>query len=438
VNHVLSVIVILLMAGASRGAVYYIDFNNGKDGAQGTSKVNAWKHSPAQTGFGGRYTHAAGDRFVFKGGTIWPSSTLPLHIRHSGTWEKYDAYTADSTWYQGNFFTRPVFTGEHRKVALVFAENESCFVLNGLAFMDYGVAGEYNGGKGLECNGCSRYTIQNCTITPNAWLGLYLHSYRGIMAEQIIIEGCDISAAGQAIVIATEAANTIFKGVLIRNNRIHDLSSQIAGPTHGDGIHTWNSPDSDLSQYITDLTITANVFDGDFSRIGPGEGAMTSLIYLTDPGMYATISENVLTYSKATSFASLIWVRNFDEVKIYNNTLVQKPEIGGIGIIVGQGRGRQRTVITNNIIDNCQSAYYIYADASPAVKIDHNCCVTTSRVIGYWNGEGKDAQAWRALGNDLSGIFSSKSSLSPVDFRLQSDSPCFDHGMGAGGSGRID
>ena len=385
---------------------YYIDYAKGRDANKGLSKDNAWKSCPALQGFNGTYTHRPGDVFVFKGGVTWPASVLPFKISNSGTAANNDIYTSDSSWYQGDSFQQPFFTAEHKQIPLVYAEKQSFFAINGLHFADFGTSGVANHGKGIEIMACGNYTLSNCTIAPQAWLGLYLHSYSGSLSENITIENNDISSAGQAIVICTEAANTILKNVTITKNHIHDLSSQIVGETHGDGIHTWNSPESDTSQYITRLVISYNRFDGDFSRTGPGTASMTALIYLTDPGRQARIFNNTLTYSKATSFASLIWIRYFDDVRIYNNTLVQQPALGGIAIMVGQGNASENVVITNNTLSGCQSAYYIYIDATPSIRIDSNRCHTTSMTIGYWNETGRDAMAWRALGNDVNGLLS--------------------------------
>ncbi len=426
-NYMLGIYFILIFSSFSFGKVYYIDYIKGNDDNQGIQKEKPWKLHPGQPGFKGLYSHHPGDSFVFKGGVIWPASTLPLKINFSGTKGRLDTYTADTNWFQGNSFMQPMFDGEHREIQLLFAEKESCFTVSNLAFRDFGISGVKNGGKGVEINGCSRYTISHCTITPQSWIGIYLHSYFGKTCEDISIEDCDISAAGQAIVIATEAANTIFSNVNLRNNRIHDLSPQITGDTHGDGIHTWNSPETDNSQYIQDLTICNNMFYGDFSRTGEGSASMTSLIYLTDPGKRAYIYNNVLSYTKATSFSGLVWIRYFDSVYVYHNTFIQKPEIGGLGILVGQGAS-SGIEIKNNIFYGCQSAYYIYKDASPSIKIDYNCCFVNSPGIGYWKEKGMDIASWKAIGNDRHGVFSNPGFISGSDFHLSSNSLCINSG----------
>jgi hypothetical protein len=61
---------LLLVATPAKAsaATYYIDYSAGSDVNNGTSKTTPWQHAPGMTGFSGRYTHQAGDHFIFKGG----------------------------------------------------------------------------------------------------------------------------------------------------------------------------------------------------------------------------------------------------------------------------------------------------------------------------------------------------------------------------------
>ncbi len=382
---------------------YYIDFENGLDGHSGTSKASAWKLCPGMVGFDGSYRHHAGDRFVFKGGNVWPATVLPFKIRNSGEENAPDTYTTDHAWFKGSLWAKPVFTGQHSRTQLLIADKKSFFIINDLKLIDFGRAGIENGGKAIDINACANYAIKNCTIAPQAWIGLYLHSYSGSVEAGVLIDSNDISAAGQAIVVAVEAPNTQMRRVTISKNSIHDLSSQVVGTTHGDGIHTWNSVQDDHSQFISDLVIRDNRFFGDFSHGDAGSASMTSLIYLTDPGKRAVISGNVLSYSKTTRFASLIWVRYFDSVTVVNNTLVMDTAQGDIGIIVGQGDAGKKVVVKNNIFSGAKYCYYIYTDASPTTVIDGNNCTTTGPTVAFWNLAGKTWPEWQQLGNDVKG-----------------------------------
>ncbi len=404
----------LLLSGCTPTVAdtYYIDFEKGRDGQIGTSKESAWQLCPGMVGFKGSYRHHAGDRFVFKGGCVWPATALPFTIKFGGAENNPDIYTTDHGWYNGSKWVQPTFSGQHSRTQLLYANKKSFFQIKDLKFIDFGKAGISNGGKAIDINACANYAVVHCTIAPQAWIGLYLHSFSGAMEEAIRIDSNDISAAGQAIVVAVEAPNTRMGRISITNNAIHDLSSQIVGETHGDGIHTWNSVQDDHSQFLSDLTIRDNRFYGDFSRGDSGTASMTSLIYLTDPGKRAVISGNLLTYSKTSRFASLIWVRYFDSVVVANNTLVMDTAQGNIGIIVGQGDAGKNVSVKNNIIFGAKYCYYIYVDAILTTQIDHNNCTTTGPTIAYWNLVGKSWREWRQLGNDLNG-----SNVAPEEYK---------------------
>lgn len=394
---------LLLSCFPSVASTYYLDFETGLDANDGLTQKTAWKHCPGMTKFRGTYHHHAGDRFIFKGGSVWPSSALPFVIAYDGQSGKKDTYTTDHAWFKGDRWSQPLFTGEHSRVQLLKAEKRSWFTVDDLKFIDFGNAGQENGGKAVDIQACAHYTIKNCTFAPQSWIGLYLHSYSGSEEVDILIDSNDISGAGQAIVVAVEAPRTRMRRVTLSNNDIHDLASQLVGQTHGDGIHTWNSVQTDHSQYLSDLVIRGNKFFGDFSGNGKGAG-MTSLIYLTDPGKRALISENVLTNSGSARFAALIWVRYFDSVWVVNNTLTMDSAQGNMGIIVGQGEAGKQVVVRNNIILGAKYCYYIYPDASPTLHIDNNTCVTTGPAMAFWNMAGKTWPEWQQLGNDIHGI----------------------------------
>ena len=79
------------LAKSSWAATYYIDYASGTD--SNTNTINTpWKTCPGMVGFHGSYTHSAGDKFVFKGGSTWPSTVLPLTIAYSGTSGRIDTY----------------------------------------------------------------------------------------------------------------------------------------------------------------------------------------------------------------------------------------------------------------------------------------------------------------------------------------------------------
>ena len=107
-------IIFLLCVGAlaaGPSGTYYIDFNAADDTANGTSPVTPWKHCPGMTGFAGSYTHASGDRFIFKGGVTWTSSGRYIQFAAGGAAGNPDYYGVDPSYYTGASWTRPKFDG---------------------------------------------------------------------------------------------------------------------------------------------------------------------------------------------------------------------------------------------------------------------------------------------------------------------------------------
>lgn len=84
--------------------IFYIDYQYGNDGAAGTSRQTAWKHAPGMVGCAGTCAATSpmpGDRFVFKGGVIWPAAALPMDISASGMPGDAIYYGIDPGWYTG-------------------------------------------------------------------------------------------------------------------------------------------------------------------------------------------------------------------------------------------------------------------------------------------------------------------------------------------------
>lgn len=106
---------------------YYIDFVSGSDVNEGI-KAKPWKHHPYMQGWSGIYSHKSGDRFLFKGGIAWNSTCFPLSIRTGGIKDNSDYYGADTTWYSGELFTKPIFNGEYKIPTLLHLQSGVSFV----------------------------------------------------------------------------------------------------------------------------------------------------------------------------------------------------------------------------------------------------------------------------------------------------------------------
>ena len=106
---------VLLFAATAHATTYYIDYASGSNSNAGTSKGAPWKSHPYMqqgAGCGGAthsYTHANGDRFIFKGGVSWPAACFVMTIATGGASGAVDYYGVDTTWFSGGSFTQPKF-----------------------------------------------------------------------------------------------------------------------------------------------------------------------------------------------------------------------------------------------------------------------------------------------------------------------------------------
>lgn len=99
------------------GATYFIDYATGNDANNGTSKATPFKRHPYMVGFTGAYVHAAGDRFIFKGGVTWPNACFTMNVLAGGNPTNPDYYGVDTTWYTGGSFARPIFDAGSAELA---------------------------------------------------------------------------------------------------------------------------------------------------------------------------------------------------------------------------------------------------------------------------------------------------------------------------------
>jgi hypothetical protein len=85
---------------------YYISYSMGSNSNPGT-QATPWKTHPympsgsecTETGSAPTFTHTAGDRFIFRGGDVWPNACLPLAPPSGGISSSYDYYGVDTTWF---------------------------------------------------------------------------------------------------------------------------------------------------------------------------------------------------------------------------------------------------------------------------------------------------------------------------------------------------
>ena len=111
------------------GTTYYIDFVNGVDTNNGTTKATPWKHAPGMLGCASACNAkvpGAGDQFILKGGVTWPNASLGWQWSWNGSGTTSSPGCAgsgciyigvDQTWFTGASWARPILNGGGAAVA---------------------------------------------------------------------------------------------------------------------------------------------------------------------------------------------------------------------------------------------------------------------------------------------------------------------------------
>ncbi len=311
-------------------ATYYVDFVDGSDAYAGTSKAAPWKLAPGMKGFAGRYTHKAGNQFIFKGGVTWPKSVLPLKILYSGAPGAVDVYGGeDLTWYAGEFWSQPVFDGQQ-----LFGTNH-CLItdsgklrsfvkIDNLFVKNSGSAetGEHDG-----ANGAATLTDATKNWTSNRWVNYYLYN---------TTDGSHCKVTASTTMTAT---------------------CTLAGGTK----NAWSMGDAYV---ITDGSGTAIAFGGGGSNIEVSRCTLQplsiqSFAYSNSYTPAGTVSSHILFHDNDISSEGRFVIygyagRVLDDVEVYHNRVQGKGAYnpGGYhldGLMIGQPIGTCTTATVTHI-----------------------------------------------------------------------------------------
>ena len=437
----LALIVALLAKGwalpptpATADATYYIDWSEGNDANDGQSTNSPWQRAPGMPGFAANYVHHPGDRFVFKGGVVWPSSALPMTIVGSGTAESPDTYTTDHNWYAGREWEQPVFDSGGTGTLLLKGSGNRHVIINDLALKNVDTAGSPIRSYGIHLENCQEIALTNNRIQPYCWRGILIVGYDGTTQNNIAIQNNDISDTAVPITIGTAGTGTVINDVEISGNRIHDLASMIVYGVHGDGVQVFTSFDSDdLTQSISGR-VHGNTFFGSVERSSSvGTAAVTAWIYLAANNGDFLIYNNVLSYSDtpltANLFKALINVNQNTRgsSQIYNNTMRGTDPGMSAAIVVERS---QNVIVKNNILQGMRNCYDL--DRVTGFVSDSNVFDTTygANWVGRLNGRFISPIQWKGLGYDTNSILANPLLVLPLEeLRLQSGSPAIGKGI---------
>lgn len=364
---------LLALGSPLQAATYYIDYVSGSDSNSGTSKSAPFRRHPFMKSFGGNYRHAAGDRFIFKGGVTWPNACFQMKVSAGGSSANPDYYGTDESWYNGSSWSRPKWDFENISTG-TWTDNYGVYVtagspyivFDGLEMMRH--RGEPRHGSAtvtVAFSGTGSVAFSNCVVRDwslsaplpagvgagNLGGGIWWTGGSGVVK----VSHCELHQQNVASSsgIAVRAANVLeythihhagtawTGGGTVRYNTIHDLKLPTVDPTaHLAAIKTFA-----VSEIYGNVIYNT---DGSVAPIELSEGFSSS--------SGTTIVHNNLVYD--TSVQPPVWLKTDRatyadiRIKILNNTIVRSGGIcvsiydGGAGVKLASADVRNNHFIT--------------------------------------------------------------------------------------------
>jgi hypothetical protein len=390
---------------------FYISYSGGSDRNSGRSEGSPWRDAPGMQGFSGRYSHRAGDHFIFEGGVTWPNSEFPMVGSGWGS-PGNDDYYGDSGWHTGRTFRRPVFSAGGQMItgndALAGASqdifldlrNLDYIIVRGIRFTGWTASGLSNYGScaGIDINNQGNGGDQHITVDGVAFSGISIDETSDEGAECAAVTGyTGPPYAGDSIVEhSTFRGGNTTLGIAIDcignvvGNRISGMTGNIYPCGHGviadnritdcgyphfpagaSGVHSdaIQSNGADGAFYIH-----GNVIDGTGAD---NNGNECESMFLGNAGETDYVWNNVLYNLHGDSPALTQNTSVGDAAYFWNNTIV-----GGFGAqqnCLRQGHGDPATTVWQNNL--CISwAGRSVSSGAPTSTDDHNVLLTPRRA----------------------------------------------------------
>lgn len=304
----LSTLGIIPFAGSAFASTYYIDFNGGNDSNSGTSKSTPWQRHPYMKGFAGSYSHAAGDRFIFRGGVTWNATALPLQPIAGGTSGNSDYYGVDTTWFTGASWTRPIFDGQYSTTLTGVANyNGSLIYLDGAAASNITIdnieiahlQAPSTFGPGLIFVGGSVSSVLINNIYGHGWnisvpSGTCDDSHGGVIANNNgSADNVDNSVFTNSEWTGVHQNGVAIRGISYTNTVIHDVAASsigVNGTISGNTIYNVRYPSGNID--YDESNGCGNSMHTNTMYVCGAASIFNNLIYNTDAGTILYLEPN--------------------------------------------------------------------------------------------------------------------------------------------------
>jgi len=407
-------------------ATYYSDFATGLDTNNGTSTSTPWKYMPGMSGWTGSKTLSSGDVVVLKGGSHWtftsttanlitPSTSITIMGGQQCGFTGSPAVACDGTttpcgstasvscnggtaWGSGYPIIDGTGSASNSFRAMISDLSGYALTVDGLELYNIGEPVN-DGGYGVDFEGGSNLTVENCLFDTNAVDGIALaENSNNTTVSNFIIHDNIFEAQGRVDIESCGnggCTSTVMSNIQFYNNTFYGPNTTgkvfTGGSSpyyHTDGIMI-NGGNSNAVYGINGMVVHHNKFIGDWCAYnGTADVGVTAVLYLSGAISSSYSESGTLVYdnlfeddavnclmSGTTAEPPWNWaaigIGNGYHTgdQIYNNTFygINVNASAEAAIAVNDTAGATGIIIKNNIMAKCDNCIS-YSDNVTSTK----------------------------------------------------------------------
>jgi hypothetical protein len=407
-------------------ATYYSDFATGLDTNNGTSTSTPWKYMPGMSGWTGSKTLSSGDVVVLKGGSHWtftsttanlitPSTSITIMGGQQCGFTGSPAVACDGTttpcgstasvscnggtaWGSGYPIIDGTGSASNSFRAMISDLSGYALTVDGLELYNIGEPVN-DGGYGVDFEGGSNLTVENCLFDTNAVDGIALaENSNNTTVSNFIIHDNIFEAQGRIDIESCGnggCTSTVMSNIQFYNNTFYGPNTTgkvfTGGSSpyyHTDGIMI-NGGNSNAVYGINGMVVHHNKFIGDWCAYnGTADVGVTAVLYLSGAISSSYSESGTLVYdnlfeddavnclmSGTTAEPPWNWaaigIGNGYHTgdQIYNNTFygINVNASAEAAIAVNDTAGATGIIIKNNIMAKCDNCIS-YSDNVTSTK----------------------------------------------------------------------